>query len=108
MRKIFSWVFMIASAIVFVYDIVWVIDGSMQVRQNLDRIAAGYGSGVDYLGSGLDIYVFGTMLITLLGLIFSIVSIALSPNRMMKIISIVLACLFVMVPGPVGILMLSL
>ncbi len=97
MKKVFSWIFFVLTIFVFAFDLYFAISGTIDVQKNLDKLAATPGaSGVDYLGVGADVLVFGVIAISILGFIFSIISIIsckISQNRVMSIMSyIALAC----------------
>jgi len=94
MKKVFSWIFFVLTIFVFAFDLYFAISGTIDVQKNLDKLAATPGaSGVDYLGVGADVLVFGVIAISIIGFIFSIISCKISQNRVMSIMSyIVLAC----------------
>lgn len=94
MKKVFSWIFFVLTIFVFAFDLYFAISGIIDVQKNLDKLAATPGaSGVDYLGVGADVLVFGVIAISIIGFIFSIISCKISQNRVMSIISyIALAC----------------
>ena len=94
MKKVFSWIFFVLTIFVFTFDLYFAISGTIDVQKNLDKLAATPGaSGVDYLGVGADVLVFGVIAISIIGFIFSIISCKISQNRVMSIISyIALAC----------------
>ena len=94
MNKVFSWIFFGLTIFVFTFDLYFAISGTIAVQKNLDKLAATPGaSGVDYLGVGADVLVFGVIAISIIGFIFSIISCKISQNRVMSIISyIALAC----------------
>ena len=62
MRRIISWVLVMLIVLIFVYDIYFVIAGTIEVKNQLDRLAASNASGHEYLGVPLDIVVIGTVL----------------------------------------------
>ena len=94
MKKVFSWIFFVLTIFVFTFDLYFAISGTIDVQKNLDKLAATPGaSGVDYLGVGADVLVFGVIAISIIGFIFSIISCKISQNRIMSIMSyIALAC----------------
>ncbi len=88
MKKILSWVFFVLMIFVFVFDIYFAISRAIDVQRNLDKLAATPGaSGVDYLGVGVFNLVLGVIAISIIGLVFAIVSCKISRNRAMSIIS---------------------
>ena len=94
MKKVFSWIIFVLTIFVFAFDLYFAISGTIDVQKNLDKLAATPGaSGVDYLGVGADVLVFGVIAISIIGFIFSIISCKISQNRIMSIMSyIALAC----------------
>ena len=94
MKKVFSWIFFVLTIFVFAFDLYFAISGTIDVQKNLDKLAATPGaSGVDYLGVGADVLVFGVIAISIFGFIFSIISCKISQNRVISIMSyIALAC----------------
>ncbi len=94
MKKVFSWIIFVLTIFVFAFDLYFAIFGTIDVQKNLDKLAATPGaSGVDYLGVGVDVFVFGVIAISIIGFIFSIISCKISQNRIMSIMSyIALAC----------------
>ena len=98
MKKVISWVLFILTVAIFLFDIYFAITGTIEVDLQLDRIKEMGGSGVDFLGVGVEILALGIALLTFVGLIFSILSAMLAQKRVIKIISFVLIFLFVFVP----------
>ena len=98
MKKVISWVLFILTVAIFLFDIYFAITGTIEVDLQLDRIKEMGGSGVDFLGVGVEILAMGIALLTFVGLIFSILSAMLAQKRVIKIISFVLIFLCVFVP----------
>ncbi len=97
MKKVLSWIFFVLMVAVFLFDIVFAVDGVIDVQKELDRLAATPGvSGVDYLGVGMDILLLGIAMISVIGLILAIVSYKLAQNRVMRIASGITAFLFLL------------
>ena len=94
MRRIISWILVILIVLVFAYDIYFVIAGTIEVKNQLDRLAASNASGHEYLGVPIDIVVIGTFLISVVGLIFSIISSKIAQNKVIRKLSFTLSCLF--------------
>lgn len=95
MKKVISPIFFISANLVFIYDCYFAIAGSIDVKNELDRLAATPGaSGVDYWGVGWDILILGILAISIFGLILSLVSWRISQNRVIRIISFVLFAMF--------------
>ena len=94
MKKVFSWIFFVLTILVFAFDLYFAIAGAIDVQKNLDKLAATPGaSGVDYLGVGIDVVVFGVFAISIIGFVTAIISCKISQNRVMGMIShIALAC----------------
>ena len=99
MKKVISWVLFILTVAIFLFDIYFAITGTIEVDLQLDRIKEMGGSGVDFLGGGVEILAMGIALLTFVGLIFSALSVKFAQNRVMKIISLVLVLLFIFVPS---------
>lgn len=96
MRKVISWILFIVTLVVFAFGIYFTVFGSIDVKNTLDSIAARGGSGVDYLGSGADIFVMLVILIFAVLFIFSIVSSIVAKSFAIRIISLSLIPLFVL------------
>lgn len=95
MRKVFSWIFLILTILVLMFDIYFAISGSIDVQKNLDKLAENPGaSGVDYFGVGADILALGVIVISIIGLTFAVISCIISQNRVRSIISYVATACF--------------
>ena len=94
MRRIISWILVILIVLIFAYDIYFVIAGTIEVKNQLDRLEASNASGHEYLGVPIDIVVIGTFLISVVGLIFSIISSKIAQNTVIRKLSFTLSCLF--------------
>lgn len=94
MRRIVSWILVILIVLIFAYDIYFVIAGTIEVKSQLDRLEASNASGHEYLGVPIDIVVIGTFLISVVGLIFSIISSKIAQNNVIRKLSFTLSCLF--------------
>jgi hypothetical protein len=95
MKKIFSWILFILTVIVFIFDIYVTVTGTIDVKNQMDRLAATGASGVDYWGVGADILIMFIILITVVGLILAIVSSKFAQSRVIEILSIIIFLLFI-------------
>ena len=84
---------------VYGFDLYFAISGAFDVRKNLDKLSETPGvSGVDYLGVGVDILVFGVIAISLVGILLAAITYILSQNRPMRMMTyIAMACIFLLV-----------
>ncbi|MDD6200237.1 MAG: hypothetical protein PUB93_03095 [Firmicutes bacterium] len=96
MKKVLSWILFIVTVIIFVFDIYATVCGTIDVKNQFDRIDSMGGSGVDYFGVGADILIIGVILITFIGLISCAVSWKCAQNRAIRITSIALFILFIL------------
>ena len=94
MRRIISWILVILIVLVFAYDIYFVIAGTIEVKNQLGRLAASNASGHEYLGVPIDIVVIGTFFLSVVGLIFLIISSKIAQNKVIRKLSFTLSCLF--------------
>ena len=62
MRRIVSWILVILIVLIFAYDIYFVIAGTIEVKNQLDRLEASNASGHEYLGVPIDIVVIVTII----------------------------------------------
>ena len=95
MKKRFSWMLFILTVIVFIFDIYVTVTGTIDVKNQMDRLAAKGASGVDYWGVGADILIMFIILITVVGLILAIVSSKFAQSRVIEILSIIIFLLFI-------------
>ena len=95
MKKLFSWILFILTVIVFIFDIYVTVTGTIDVKNQMDRLAATGASGVDYWGVGADILIMFIILITVVGLILAIVSSKFAQSRVIEILSIIIFLLFI-------------
>jgi hypothetical protein len=95
MKKLFSWMLFILTVIVFIFDIYVTVTGTIDVKNQMDRLAATGASGVDYWGVGADILIMFIILITVVGLILAIVSSKFAQSRVIEILSIIIFLLFI-------------
>lgn len=96
MKKVISWILFILTVLIFLFDIYFTIVGAIDVKNEMDRLATSGASGVDYLGLGIEILVMGFVLISVVGLILSIVSSKIAQNRVIRMISFALFLLFML------------
>ena len=96
MKKIISWILFILTLVIFIFDVYAAIFGAIDVKKQMDELIARGASGHEYLGVGDDILVLGIIFISVVGLIFSIVSLAVAQNRVIRNISFVLILLFLL------------
>ncbi len=96
MKKVISWILFILAVITFVFDIFSAVYGTIDVKNEFDRLAAAGASGVDYFGVGLDILVMGIVFISLLGAVLAFISSKLAESVAVKNISFVLFLLFLL------------
>lgn len=94
MKKVISWMLFIFMIVIFVFDIYFAIDGMIEVKAQLDRLAASGASGHEYLGVGFDVLIIGIFLISLVGLIFALFSSKIAQAPVMRTISVALSCVF--------------
>lgn len=99
MKKVISRILFILAIAIFLFDIYFAVAGTTEVDLQFDKIEEMGGSGVDFLGVGVEILVMGIALLTFEGLIFSVLSAILAQKRVIKIISLVLILLFFFVPS---------
>ena len=85
----------IITVIVFIFDIYVTVTGTIDVKNQMDRLAATGASGVDYWGVGADILIMFIILITVVGLILAIVSSKFAQSRVIEILSIIIFLLFI-------------
>ncbi len=87
MRRLVSWIFFILTVIILALDICAAIDGAIDVRDQLDALAERSAGGHELLGVGLDVLIIGILLISLVGLIISIISAKIGHCCFIKTIS---------------------
>lgn len=96
MKKLFSILFFILTLALFILDMYIGISGAIDVNRQLAELAARKASGHELLGVGLDILVFGIILISIAGFVLSIISWKIAQYRAVRIISGVMCPLFVL------------
>ena len=96
MRKFAASVFFVLAIAVFVFDLYFSIVGAMDVNHQLAELAARGASGHELLGVGLDVLVLGCVLVSVVGVVFSIISYKIAQYRAIRIVSGVLCPLFVL------------
>lgn len=96
MKRVISRILFLLTAIIFVFDIYFTVVGSIDVKNELDRLAATGAGGVDYWGVGLDVLIMGIILISVVGLILSVVSSMIAQSRVIRMLSFTLCVLFVL------------
>ena len=74
MKKVISWILFILTIMIFLFDIYFMIDCGMEVKQNLAELKARGGGGMEYMAAGEGILALGVVFISFVGLIFSILS----------------------------------
>lgn len=90
-------IFFILSCIVFIYNTVIAIVDGRDIRHYLDNVS----SGMEVLGSGADIFLIILVFLSIVGSIFSALSVKFAQRRVVKIISAVL-CILQFSPIVVG------
>ena len=96
MKKFFSLAFFILVIAVFLFELYFSIAGAVDVNKQFAELAAREASGHELLGVGLDILVFGIILISFVGFVLSIISWIIAQHRAVRIISGVMCPLFVL------------
>lgn len=94
MKKFFSIVFFLLMIAVFVFEVYCGITGTIDVNRQYAELAARGASGHEYLGVGIDILVLGTIFLSIVGSIISIISWKIAQYRAFRIISGVTCLLF--------------
>lgn len=94
MRKVFSYIFLIAAGITLAYDVWFLVKEVIYINEMLAFLDSIPGaSGVDYLG--IDWFLgIGLFLISVFGLLLSIVDVILAKKGIIKVIACVMAVLF--------------
>ena len=95
MKKVLSWILFILTVIIFIFDIYFTVEGTIEVRDQFDRLEARGEGGIEYLGVGVDVLVMWVILITAVGLAFAFASSKLAQKRAVEIVSIALFLLFI-------------
>ena len=96
MKKIISLILFILAVAVFIFELYFSIAGAVNVNNRLAELAARGASGHEYLGVGLDILVFGVILISIVGLVLAIISWKIAQYRAVRIVSGVLCPMFLL------------
>jgi hypothetical protein len=99
MKKVISWALFVLAILFFLFDVYFAVEGTIEVDLQFDKIEEMGGSGVDFLGVGVEILAMGIAFFTFVGLIFSALSVKFAQNRVIKITSLVLVLLFIFVPS---------
>lgn len=96
MQKIISNITFFGGIATFVFDVIWLIYGVMDMNKVLAELSATPGTGgADYFGLGWG-WGLGVFMISALGLVLSVISAILSQQRKRKWISFVAILLFVL------------
>ena len=96
MKKIISLILFILAVAVFIFELYFSIAGAVNVNNRFAELAARGASGHEYLGVGLDILVFGVILISIVGLVLAIISWKIAKYRAVRIVSGVLCPMFLL------------
>ena len=96
MKKVFSLVFFILAVAVFIFELYFSIAGTIEVSNQLAELAAREASGHELLGVGIDILVFGVILISAVGLVVSLISWKIAQYRAIRIVSGAMCFLFLL------------
>ena len=96
MKKVVSIFFFILMIAVFIFDLYGAVVGAIDVNNAFTELEARGASGQEYLGVGLDVLVLGIALISIVGLVISIISWKIAQNRVIRIVSSVLCPLFLL------------
>lgn len=98
MKKVISWILFILTIMIFLFDIYFMIDCGMEVKQNLAELKARGGGGMEYMAAGEGILALGVVFISFVGLIFSILSSTIAQSRVIRIISVTISVLLFFMP----------
>lgn len=97
MKKVISWILFILTISTLAFDVYFAVAGSIDVKNELDRLAATGTGGIDLWGVGIDILIMGIILISAIGLILSVVSAIRAQSRIIRITSYTLFLLFILI-----------
>ena len=97
-EKFFSMVFFILTVAAFALDLYIGIAGAIGVNNQFAAIAARGESGHALLGVGLDILVIAVILVSLVGIVFSLVSWKIAQYNAIRVASMVMFLSFFL-PG---------
>ena len=106
MKKMVSVLCFIVTLVIFAADMYFGIAVSIDVKLQFAELAAKGASGHELFGVGLDVLVFGVVLLSIIGGAFSLVSRKTAQFRLIKKASSVLCPMFLL-PGCISILILS-
>ncbi|MBE6577556.1 MAG: hypothetical protein E7653_05415 [Ruminococcaceae bacterium] len=92
MKKIFSIIVFVLSILILLFNIFSIVFGGLDIKRECEELAAHGASGVDYLGvhAEMGILVIGSALISVVGVILSLVAMKLTQIRLISIVSYVL------------------
>ena len=109
MKKVISYFFFVLMIAVFVFELYFSIAGAMDMNHQMAELVAREASGHEYLGIGMGVLVFGfgIVLISIVGLVISIISRKIAQNRVIRIVSSAL-CPSFLLPIFVSALILAL
>ena len=107
MKKVLSCFFFALMIAVFIFELYFSIAGAIDVNAQLAEFTASGESGHALLGVGTDVLVFGVVLLSVLGLIISLISCKMAQSRVVKMVSAMICPLFLL-PILVSALILTL
>ena len=95
-KKVISCFFFVLMIAVFIFELYFSITGAIDVNHHLAELAAREASGHELLGVGIDILVFGVVLLSVVGGGISFVSYKIAQSRVIRIVSAVICSLFLL------------
>lgn len=98
MKKVISWVLFILTVAIFLLDIYFAVMGTIEVKNQYERLEETGDGGMAYMATGAGILVVGVVLVSVIGAILSTISARIAQNRAMRMISFALILLFILVP----------
>ena len=107
MKKVISYFFFVLMIAVFIFELYFSIAGAIDINNRFAELAAREASGHELLGVGVEILVFGVVLLSVFGSILSLVSRKMAQNRAVRMVSTVTCPLFLL-PILVSVLILTL
>ena len=106
MKKMVSVLCFIVTLVIFAADMYFGIAVSIDVKLQFAELAANGASGHELFGVGLDVLVFGVVLLSIIGGVTALISRKLAHCKVVKAASAIICPLFLL-PGCISILILS-
>ena len=106
MKKMVSVLCFIVALVIFAADMYFGIAVSIDVKLQFAELAAKGASGHELFGVGLDVLVFGVLLLSIIGGVTALISRKLAHCKVVKAASAIICPLFLL-PGCISILILS-